>query len=127
MDINRNNYLDKYINHTSSFSEKDMKEYLSSSPDDMDFYKSLKKDKRTFCMFLINTIVKKQIIINTFFIVEEMNPIYLKIIILTLYIDLYFLGIALFYSTQDISMNFYLNRKEYFLYHIKNYSKRLMI
>ena len=32
----------------------DLREYLTKSPDDLTFYKALKKDKRSFFMFLIN-------------------------------------------------------------------------
>ena len=80
VDINNHNYLDK-IKNKGSLTEKDMKEYLSQTPDEMDFYEVLKKDKRSFCVFLINTIVKKQILVNTFYVVEETIPIYLKIIL----------------------------------------------
>ena len=126
VDINNHNYLDK-IKNKDSFTEKDMKEYLSQTPDEMDFYEVLKKDKRPFCIFLINTIVKKQILVNTFYIVEETIPIYLKIILLTLYIDLYLFGVALYYSTLDISQYYHLNKKEYLKHHIKYFTTRLII
>jgi hypothetical protein len=126
VDINNYNYLNKIKNH-GEFTEKDMKQYLSQSPDEMDFFEVLKKDKRPFCIFLINTIVKKQILINTFYIIEETIPIYIKIIFLTLHIDLYFFGVALFYSTLDISKDYYLNRKEYLLHHLRYFTTRLLI
>jgi hypothetical protein len=126
VDINNHNYLDKMKNK-GSLTEKDMKEYLSQAPDEMDFYEVLKKDKRSFCVFLINTIVKKQILVNTFYVVEETIPIYLKIILLTLYIDLYLFGVALYYSTLDISQYYHLNRKEYLRHHINYFTTRLLI
>ena len=126
IDINNHNYLNK-IQKLGSFTEKDMKGYLSKSPDEMDFYEVLKKDKRPFCVFLINTIIKKQILVNTFYIVEETIPIYLKIILLTLYIDLYLLGIALYFSTEDISKYYHLNRNEYIKYQIKYFTYKLVI
>ena len=126
VDINNHNYLDK-IKNKGSLTEKDMKEYLSQTPDEMDFYEVLKKDKRSFCVFLINTIVKKQILVNTFYVVEETIPIYLKIILLTLYIDLYLFGVALYYSTLDISQYYHLNRKEYLRHHINYFTTRLLI
>ena len=126
IDINNNNFIIK-LNNNYSFKEKDMKEYLSLSPDEMDFYKVLKKDKRTFCVFLINNIVKKQMIVETFFIVEETIPIYLKIILLTLYLDLYFLGVALFFTPTDISMYYHLNKKDYLKFHFKYFTYRIAI
>ena len=93
-----------------------MKEYLSLSPDEMDFYKVLKKDDRSFWVFYINIIVKKQIIVSTFCITEETVPIYLKIILFTLYLDLYFLGVALFFSAEDITMYYHLQKNNiYFI------------
>ena len=126
IDINNHNFIIK-LNNNYSFKEKDMKEYLSLSPDEMDFYKVLKKDKRTFCVFLINNIVKKQMIVETFFIVEETIPIYLKIILLTLYLDLYFLGVALFFTPTDISMYYHLNKKDYLKFHFKYFTYRIAI
>lgn len=87
-----------------------MKEYLSTSPDEMDFYEVIKKDKRSFCIFLLNIIVKKQILVNTFYSIEETIPIYLKIILLTLYLDLIFFSVTLFFSTTDISLYFNISK-----------------
>ena len=106
---------------------KDMKDYLSLSPDELDFYSVLKKDKRTFCEFLINIIVKKQIIVKTFFIVEETIPLNLKIILFTLYLDLHFLVISFILSAEDISMPFHLNLKEYIIYQINKFPGKIII
>ena len=76
IDLNNINYLDKY-NNSGTFTEKDMKHFLARSRDEMDFYDAINKDKRSFCVFLVNKIVKKQIIIDTFFVKEETVPIYL--------------------------------------------------
>ena len=126
-DINRNNYLKKFTTLHSSFTVKDMKEYLSTSPDEMDFYEVLKKDNRTFCIFLLNIIVKKQIFVYTFYSIEETIPIYLKIILLTLYINLIFFSVVLFFSTKDIKAYFNLNKSKYIVYHIKHFSYRITI
>ena len=126
VDINNHNLLDK-IKKSGSFNEKDLKNYLSQSPDEMDFYKVLKKDKRSFCVFLVNTIVKKQILVYTFYIIEETIPIYLKIILLTLYIDLYLLGVALYFSTLDISKYYHLNKKEYIRHQYNYFTTRIII
>ena len=115
IDINTINYLEKLINN-NSFTEKDMKEYLIVSPDEMDFYDVLKKDKRSFWVYLINKIVKKQIIVTTFFVVEETIPKYLKIILLTLYIDLYFLINAAVYLPKDVSKSYYTEQNQYIFF-----------
>ena len=93
----------------------------------MDFYEALNKDKRSFCVFLVNKIVKKQIIIYTFFVKEETIPVYLKIILLTLYIDLYLLGNAIIYTPQDVRMLYHLNRKEYMIFFGKRFIAKIFI
>ena len=45
IDINRNDFLKKFTDRSSSFSIKGMKDYLSTSPDEMDFYEVIKKTK----------------------------------------------------------------------------------
>ena len=126
IDINNINYLDKY-NNSGTFTEKDMKHFLSRSRDEMDFYDALNKDKRSFGVFLVNKIVKKQIIIDTFFIKEETVPIYLKIILLTLYIDLYLFGNAVLYTPQDVRMLYHLNKKEYMIFFAKRFITKIFI
>ena len=107
LDINNIDYFDKYYK-TNSFNEIDMRDYLYTSPDEMSFNNSIKKDKRTFCTMLLNRIVKKQIIAYTFFMIDETIPIYLKIISMTLYIDIFFLSIAILYFPSEISLKFIL-------------------
>ena len=126
IDLNNINYLDKY-NKSGTFTEKDMKQFLLRSRDEMDFYDALNKDKRSFCVFLVNKIVKKQLIIYTFFVKEETVPIYIKIIFLTLYIDLYLLGNAIIYTPQDVRMLYHLNRKEYMIFFIKRFITKIFI
>ena len=98
----------------NEFSESYLREYLSKSPDDLTFYKALKKDKRTFFMFLINMIVKKNLIIQTFVMVEETKPFLLKIILFTFNIDLYFLLDTFLFDTSDIDS---LNGKKSFKFY----------
>ena len=94
----------------------DLREYLTKSPDDLTFYKALKKDKRSFFMFLINMIVKKNLIIQTFFMVEEAKPIFLKIILFTFHINLFFFLITFFFDTSDI---YFLNTEKSFISYAK--------
>ncbi len=125
IDLKNVNYLYKY-NKNGIFTEKDAKQYLSPSLDNMDFHSALKKDKRTFGIFLINLIVKKQIIANTFFLEEETIPKYLKIIIFILYIVLYLLTNSIFLFTSYINKVYYIeSNKEYVLFFIKHLFKYL--
>ena len=126
IDINNINYLKKLFNNKEEFNEKDMKEYLRTSLDDLDFYNVIKKDKRTFWIFLLNRIVKKQMLINTFYIVEETIPKYLKIILFTIYIDLFFFLNTIEYGANDIVSLYYLN-DNYFFYFCKHVISKITI
>ena len=94
---------------TIKFGKKDtinesyLKEYLTKSPDDLTFYKALKKDKRPFFIFLINMIIKKNLIIQTFVMVEETKPFFLKIILFTFNIVLFFFLNTILFTTSNIN------------------------
>lgn len=100
LDLKNKNYFKK-LDNTDGFNESDMKEYLSKSPDDLNFYKVLKIDKRTFCVYLINLIIKKNIIVQTIISTEETKPLLLKIIFFASHIDLCFF-ITTFFFRQMI-------------------------
>ena len=123
LDLKNKNYFKK-LDSTDGFNESDMKEYLSKSPDDLNFYKVLKIDKRTFCVYLINLIIKKNIIVQTFIAIEETKPFLLKIIFFTLHIDFYFFITTLMFSADDINY-FYDNKK--FKFFIDNISDKILI
>ena len=95
-----------------SYSESDLREYLTKSPDDLTFYKALKKDKRTFLMFFINILVKKNLIVQTFVMVEETKPIFLKIILFTFHINLLVSLNTIFLFATDI---YFLNIEKSFI------------
>ena len=81
-----NKYLissNKIINCLNDISKNDInkniREYLTTEPEDMDFDDSIKKDKRNFIEFFSDKIKTKQIILNTFFLVEPLKPRAIKI------------------------------------------------
>ena len=106
----------KHINSQEVYTENDIREYLAKSPDELDFYKALRRDHRSFCIFLINMIIKKNIIVNTFVKAEETKPIYLKIILFILFIEIYFLSNTFIILTSDI---YTLNFEKSFIYYAK--------
>lgn len=99
------------LEQNNGFTESDMRKFVSKSLDDLSFYKVLKKDKRSFSVFLKNSIFKKNMIFRTFFLYEETKPIYLKIIFFTLYLCLYFFVIALLHTPNEINRLY--NQKTY--------------
>ena len=92
----------------------DLKEYLVTDADDMDYDDAIRKDTRKFCEFFSDKLKSNQIILNTFFIVEPLKPRAIKILLLILDIDLYLFVNALFFNEEYISQIFNSNKKETF-------------
>ena len=80
----------------------------------MDFDDSIKKDKRNFVEFFSDKLKTKQIILNTFFLVEPLKPRTIKIILFILDIDLYLFINALFINEEYISLVFNIKEEETF-------------
>ena len=80
-----------------------MKDFLSNSFDEEDLDEVIDKDKRTFCQYFCENFQNNQIFINAFCMVEKMKPRVLKIIILIITIELYFVITALFYNEEYLS------------------------
>ena len=83
-------------------------EYLEMELENMDYYEAIKKDKRTFCSILGENITSNQMIINTFCMDEPLKPKPIKILLLTLQIDLYLFVNGLFFDEEYISKIFHL-------------------
>ena len=92
-----------------------MEEYLKPDLDDLDYDDAIKEDKRSFCEFVSERLKEKQIIMNTFYYKENIRPITIKIILLLLNIDLYFIFNGLFYNEKYLSELFHSNEEENFL------------
>jgi hypothetical protein len=90
-------------------------EYINPEFDENDFDDVIDKDKRTFLQFFLEKIYKNQIFIKTFLIDHIFKPLVLKIMLLILIIELYFLITALFYTEDYISDLFYSDEKDGFL------------
>jgi hypothetical protein len=99
------------INNPENFN---LEEYLKTEYDDMVFADAIKKDKRKFCNYFSDKIKSNLIIVNTFIVKEPLKPTPLKILLLILDIDLYFLINALFFNEEFISKIFHSNKKENF-------------
>ena len=91
-----------------------IKDLLSNSFNEEDFDDVIDKDKRTFCQYFCENFQNNQIFINTFFIQEIMKPKTLKILILIITIELYFVITALFYNEEYLSELFNSSEKETF-------------
>ena len=96
------------INNTNIFFE----EYLSTYPDDMEFDDALAKDKRKFGECFVENLKEKQMIAFTFFAEDPIKIKIMKIILLILNINLYFVINGLFYSEEFITELYEINDDE---------------
>ena len=83
--------------------KEDFKTYLKSEIDDHDFRDIILMDKRSFQEYFCDSLMEKQIFINTFFNYDPFRPLSIKIILLFLNLILYMCVNGLFYGEDAIS------------------------
>ena len=83
--------------------KKYFKEYLETSLDEMEYDDAIKKDKRTFAKYFLDSLEEKQSIAYTFFSTDPINTRMIKLILFVLNLDLYFVVCGLFFSESFIS------------------------
>ena len=103
-----------YVDLTYINNNIDYNKYIEQTFDESDFDEVVEEDKRSFCEYLRDKILDNQLILNIIFINEEIKPRAIKITILILTFDLFFLINGLFYSDSYISEVFNSNEKETF-------------
>ena len=106
--------LTKLIKAKKSCGDIDIEEYLKPDFDDMEYDDAIKLDKRTFCEYFIEKLKQKQIIMDTFFNKENLIPMAIKIILLALNIDLYFVINGFFFNEEYLSELFNSDEEETF-------------
>ena len=104
----------------------DIKEYLSTEIDDMDYDEVIKRDKRTFMEYFFDKLKSNQIIFNTILENEPLKPKTMKIILFILNIVLYFFINGLFFNEDYISIIFNSNEKENFFTFINRAIQRII-
>ena len=92
-----------------------IREFLNPDFEENNFDDVINKDRRTFLQFFKEKSFKNQIFIKTFYIKHIFKPLVLKIMLLVLFIELYFVISALFYTEDYLSDRFYSDDKEGFL------------
>ena len=100
-DINRGKATKKYF-----------KEYLSTSLDEMEYDDAIKKDKRSFGRYFLDSLEEKQSIAYTFFASDPINTRMIKLILFFLNINLYFVVCGLFFSESYISELYNINEED---------------
>ena len=82
------------------YDDKFFEEYMSTSPDDMEFDDAVAKDKRTYCEHTVENLIEDQIILSTFIAEDKLKPRSIKIIIFILNVILYFVVNGLFLARK---------------------------
>ena len=100
-DINEGKKLKKYF-----------KEYLSTSPDDMEYDEAIKLDKRNFCCYFCDCLKLNQSLAYTFISSDPINTRMIKLILFSLNITLYFVVTGLFFSEEFISELYHIEEKD---------------
>ena len=113
-DDNQNEANNNFSKSIKIANDIDLKEYLVTDFDDMDYDDAIRKDNRKFCEFFWDKLKSNQIILNTFFITEPLKPRAIKILLFILNVDLYLFVNALFFNEEYVSQIFNSKEKETF-------------
>ena len=90
----------------------------------MDFDTALKNDKREFCQFYAERLKNKNMFANTFCNKNNIRPFPIKLLLMLLNIDLYFVVNGLFFSEEYIIELFHLEKEDKFFDFIpRSYSR----
>ena len=92
--------------------KKFFKEYLETSPDEMEFDDAIKRDKRKFCEYFCDIIKERQSLAYTFIASDPINTRMIKLILFSLNIVLYFVVNGLFFSESFISELYNINEED---------------
>ena len=84
-----------------------VKEYVKTDPDDMDYDNAIGRDKRTFCVYFCDNIKTDLLILNIFCNYEKLNPWPIKFLLFILNVDLYFFVNGLFFTEDYLSEMLY--------------------
>ena len=106
------------LSKTNSNDKPFFEDYLSTYPDDMEFDDALVKDNRKFRECFVENLKEKQMIAFTFFANDPIKIKIMKIILLILNINLYFVINGLFYSEEFITELYEINDDENFFIYI---------
>ena len=122
---NKPNTQDRLMINLKNELNIDIKEYLSTEPDDMEYADAIKRDQRTFYEFFWEKSKINSIILSTFLLYEPLKPRPLKLLLFILDIDLYFFVNGLFFSEDYISEVFNVSN-EGFLKFIERFMDRFL-
>ena len=108
------NELNNVFNNIKDDLDINIKEYLGTQYDDMDYDEAIRKDHRKFCECFTDKLKNNHLIINTIFLDEYIKPRSIKILLLILQFNLYFFINGLFYDEEYISKIYHLEKDTFF-------------
>jgi len=91
-----------------------IEEYLANTYEEMDYDDAIFEEKRGFWKYFVERIKSKHILINSFFVVDHIQPKSIKILLFLMQIDLYFLINAMLFNEDYISEIFNSDEEETF-------------
>ena len=114
--LSNDNIFDKNKNDLMSTRNEcnKIEEYLKTELDNMYYDDAVKKDNRAFCEYLCEKVKINQIILTTFFAVDNLIPRTIKIMLFILDIDLYLFVNGLFFNEEYVSEIFHLTEPDNF-------------
>ena len=114
--INPEKKTNKSLNSSDSQLNREMniKEYLATSMDDLDYDELIIREKRSFWRMFLDKLVANQKIIDLFYNNNWIIPKSIRIIFLIVMLDLYLVVNALFYNETYIRDLYYLDKEETF-------------
>ena len=125
--IKNKNFIKKLNNSKLPLNgEINLKEYLITSMDDLDYDDLIVRDKRSFWKMFFDKLIVNQKIIDLFANNNWIIPKSIKVIFLIVMIDLYFLVNALFYNEDYIIDLYYSDEEETFFSFIPRSLNRIM-
>ena len=99
-----------------------IEDYLKPDLNDMEYDDAIKYDERSFCEFFIERLKEKQIIMDTFYHKEKIRPMSIKILLLLLNFDLYFVINGLFFNEEYIIKIYNSENEHFFSYFSRSFN-----
>ena len=120
LNMNTNNDLEtkreisgiKDDNDSEEFDMNFFKEYMSTSPEDMEFDDAVFKDKRKYCEHMRTNLIEDQLITAAFVAEDPIKPRSIKIMVFILHLVLYFVVNGFFFSEAFINDLYNVNEED---------------
>ena len=100
------------VNKEEIFDKEFFKEYMATSPEDMEFDDAVHQDKRKYCEHMRENLIEDQIITSAFIAEDPLKPRSIKIMVFILDVILYFVVNGLFFSEKVISELYNVNEED---------------